>query len=104
VSLLRIKAISQVFDMWLFDLHEIGVDLAQYGAREKALHLTGTVDNVFIYQCREEICLKLAEFSYGPLVRDWHFLVLRFCHRLLSIDGKSFGYSKFRTGHSRVVG
>ena len=38
-------AISQVLNIWLLDLQEVGVDLASYGAEEKALHLAGKVDN-----------------------------------------------------------
>jgi hypothetical protein len=68
-----IEVISQILDMWLFDLHEIGVDLAQYGAKEKALHLTGMVNNVAICRCREEMRLELVGLSYGPSVADWHF-------------------------------
>jgi hypothetical protein len=67
-------AIPQLLEIWLSDLREVGVDLVRYGADEKALYLTGAVDNTF--ECwrwfDENEGQTSISFSYGPRPQDWH--------------------------------
>ena len=71
----RFALISQVLNIWLSDLQEVGVDLVHYATDEKALHLTGAVNrSIFHYHPRHSyMSTYLINFSYGPRPEDWHF-------------------------------
>jgi hypothetical protein len=76
-----LAAAFQILGLWLADLKEVGVDLARYGAKEKALHLTGKVGKTFDYyrslyswyKPLDNLPKTLIGFSFGYCPEDWYF-------------------------------
>lgn len=71
----RFALISQILNIWLSDLQEVGVDLVRYAVDEKVLHLAGAVNRSFLryHPQRCYMSTYLINFSYGPCPEDWHF-------------------------------
>jgi hypothetical protein len=55
---------------WLELLQNTGVDLTEYGEKEKHLHDIGRVNKLFI---DTEYQVRLISFTYGPSPDDWEF-------------------------------
>ena len=67
--------------IWLNLLASAGIDLVEYGRREKHLHLDSLVNVEFVTCCRSRRLSeersgpysRLANLTYGPLPGDWKF-------------------------------
>lgn len=62
--------------MWLGDLQAAGVDLNQFGQKEKSLFDSETLNRcILIHQGRYSGFIRLINFTYGPSPDDWHLWV-----------------------------
>ena len=74
---------SFVLEIWLSDLRSSGVDLYEYGYREKELHENGTADRYFRGRMMRrrggnvEALWRLVSFTYGSSPSDWHVHIER---------------------------
>lgn len=88
----EIKRAKYVFDstiqFWATELQLAGVDLAEYGAKEKSLHMSGVVDlEIFIYVgleksgpayhpgIGEQLPFRFLSLEFGPRPQDWRLWV-----------------------------
>lgn len=60
--------------LWLRLLLDCGIDLVDYGRREKHLHTEGLAQQ-YIYDDPEEAGYRLVSFTYGSRVEDWKFYI-----------------------------
>ncbi|TVY41704.1 hypothetical protein LOCC1_G005526 [Lachnellula occidentalis] len=60
---------------WIEQLQIVGIDLVEYGRKEKELHIQEKVSKeCFAYCMREKLSkLRLTSFTYGPEPADWQF-------------------------------
>ena len=61
---------------WLEQLQTMGIDLLDYGRKEKELHMQEKVAKEYLEfysPCREFVLIRLISFTYGPEPADWHF-------------------------------
>ncbi|MCJ1392948.1 hypothetical protein MMC18_005820 [Xylographa bjoerkii] len=68
-------SLLSVLKIWLRDLRKNGVDLYEYGKREKKLHENGFAGKDFKNSIYPPKRWKLESFTYGSLPNDWHLHV-----------------------------
>ena len=74
------ESIHHVFQSWLQDLRDAGIDLLEYGHKEARLHTLGNCDKDFSdWEISVDEFINeyhLIGFTYGPDPEDWHFWML----------------------------
>ncbi|MCJ1386123.1 hypothetical protein MMC17_009248 [Xylographa soralifera] len=68
-------SLLSVLQMWVRDLRSSGVDLYEYGKREKRLYQTGLARKEFNNSIYPPTRWRLESFTYGSLPNDWHLHV-----------------------------
>ncbi|TVY32214.1 hypothetical protein LSUB1_G008307 [Lachnellula subtilissima] len=73
-GLIKVARLTMI--AWIEQLQTMGIDLLEYGRKEKELHIQEKVAKEYFghYLCRS-ICpkIRLISFTYGPEPADWHF-------------------------------
>lgn len=67
-----------ILEDFLDDLRASGIDLLEYGKKEKELHNLGIVKQDIEYRCFDRPGIvtpkwRLTGFTYGPSIQDWQF-------------------------------
>jgi len=65
---------------WIERLQTVGIDLVEYGRKEKELHIQEKVNKEYFYRQTQPTShqrtftrIRLISFTYGPEPVDWHF-------------------------------
>ncbi|KAI9929498.1 hypothetical protein MW887_000971 [Aspergillus wentii] len=67
--------VNTILEIWLSELLLAGIDLAIYGANEKALHTSGAArTSLSVFNNGDEIWFRLFLLKYGAKLEDWNIL------------------------------